>query len=427
MKHFAWARMGPCLFFVCLSPVTCRSLVIWISSHNICTVRWCLKQKEIDLKVREPTASRILPPGLEPDAEDQQVQQRIAGFTRWHEEQWDLRTFRKFFQTAMSWVQYLLGSRDNLLQLWKKHKHGPSERQRMYSLNRCWKRLVKKVQDFHCHWSGGNFRETFQELREFKIRSIGFSRQTTITSTTWLCPSEKRMQTIATAHDNDPARPLNHVSQSTRKTARRTSIWGNWRIWPCRGSRKSHGETCRQFRHRHQIATERSVGFLRILQSLTICEFSKWGLVSVLQTSDGGCEQNTDSNSKCRYAQCVTTHTEQNEHIFITRSRVAQDCTSLCHSTIVIPVSCLIPCRTWRWPQAQVLTDFPHWSFWQSHQHTRSLVHDPYLPCEVPRQSGGSTQIPSITVSWCRANFLSSSFHGLTRDPNLHEEVSSLP
>ena len=29
--------------------------------------------------------------------------------------------------------------------------------------------------------------------------------------------------------------------------------------------------------------------------------------------------------------------------------------------------------------------------------HTRPLVHDPYLPCDVPRQSGGSTQIPSLT------------------------------
>ena len=29
--------------------------------------------------------------------------------------------------------------------------------------------------------------------------------------------------------------------------------------------------------------------------------------------------------------------------------------------------------------------------------HTRPSVHDPDLPCEVPRQSGGSTQIPSLT------------------------------
>ena len=29
--------------------------------------------------------------------------------------------------------------------------------------------------------------------------------------------------------------------------------------------------------------------------------------------------------------------------------------------------------------------------------HTRPLVHDEYLPCDVPRKSGGSTLIPSLT------------------------------
>ena len=29
--------------------------------------------------------------------------------------------------------------------------------------------------------------------------------------------------------------------------------------------------------------------------------------------------------------------------------------------------------------------------------HTRSMAFDPYLPCDVPRQSDGSTQIPSLT------------------------------
>ena len=29
--------------------------------------------------------------------------------------------------------------------------------------------------------------------------------------------------------------------------------------------------------------------------------------------------------------------------------------------------------------------------------YTTPLAHDPYLPCEVPRQSSGSTQIPSLT------------------------------
>ena len=57
--------------------------------------------QEVDRKVREPPAQGILPSGLEPDAEDQQVQQRLAGFDRRNEHR-DLGALRKFFQTAMS-------------------------------------------------------------------------------------------------------------------------------------------------------------------------------------------------------------------------------------------------------------------------------------------------------------------------------------
>ena len=32
-----------------------------------------------------------------------------------------------------------------------------------------------------------------------------------------------------------------------------------------------------------------------------------------------------------------------------------------------------------------------------SPSHPSPLAHDPYLPCDVPRQSGGSTRIPSLT------------------------------
>ena len=55
----------------------------------------------------------------------------------------------------------------------------------------------------------------------------------------------------------------------------------------------------------------------------------------------------------------------------ITRTCVAQDCTSLCPKTIVIHVSCLVPCRTWHWPQAQVLSHLPHLSFRRSLPHTQ--------------------------------------------------------
>ena len=68
---------------------------------------------------------------------------------------------------------------------------------------------------------------------------------------------------------------------------------------------------------------------------------------------------------------------------------------------VVIHVSCLIPCRSLTLttstsslppisstsPTFQTVSPAP----------TRSLVLDPYLPCDVPRQSGGSTQIPCLT------------------------------
>ena len=78
--------------------------------------------QEVDRKVRQPSAQGILLSGLEPDADDQQVQQRIAGFDRRHEQPRDLRALRKLFQKAMPRLQYLLGNRHCLLQLWKRFK-----------------------------------------------------------------------------------------------------------------------------------------------------------------------------------------------------------------------------------------------------------------------------------------------------------------
>ena len=56
---------------------------------------------------------------------------------------------------------------------------------------------------------------------------------------------------------------------------------------------------------------------------------------------------------------CHNTYWTERSH-FITRTLVAQDCISLCPKTIVIHVSCLFSCRTWHWPQAQVLSHLPH-------------------------------------------------------------------
>ena len=76
--------------------------------------------------------------------------------------------------------------------------------------------------------------------------------------------------------------------------------------------------------------------------------FSELGPVSVdcrknFQTTDGGCEQNTHSKSKYRCAQCVTTHTGQNDHISSrehARLKIARPCVP---ETAVICVSCLVP------------------------------------------------------------------------------------
>ena len=39
----------------------------------------------------------------------------------------------------------------------------------------------------------------------------------------------------------------------------------------------------------------------------------------------------------------------------------------------------------------------PHLPIFPTFSHPSPLAHDPYSPCDVPRQSGGSAQIPSLT------------------------------
>ena len=104
-------------------------------------------------------------------------------------------------------------------------------------------------------------------------------RSTAITqSTTRLCSSEKRMQTIARrARGKDSARLQNHPSQSTSSTKKRTTVRRNRRI--------------------------RAIGILSILQGLTIFDFfSELGRFSVawrkkLQTTDGGPRESGVSRS----------------------------------------------------------------------------------------------------------------------------------
>ena len=106
------------------------------------------------------------------------------------------------------------------------------------------------------------------------------------------------------------------------------------------------------------------------------------------------CEQNTHSNSKYRCAQCVTTITEQNDHISlrdhawlkIAHLCVSKKLSSTCHVTFL----------------AAPHTDHNHkfsltYLTYFSPSHPSLLAHDPYLPCEDSRHSGRSTQTPFLT------------------------------
>ena len=71
--------------------------------------------QEVNWEVREPQHK-------DPFLQDLSQTQKMAGIDRRHEQHRYLRTLRKFFQSAMSWLQYQLGNGNNLLQLWKKYE-----------------------------------------------------------------------------------------------------------------------------------------------------------------------------------------------------------------------------------------------------------------------------------------------------------------
>ena len=90
------------------------------------------------------------------------------------------------------------------------------------------------------------------------------------------------------------------------------------------------------------------------------------------QTTYGRCKQNAHSNSMCRCAQCVTTHTEQHDHVS-SREHAWLKIAHLCVPKQLSSMSCFIPCRTWHWPQAQALFHLPHLSFRRSLPHAQVL------------------------------------------------------
>ena len=89
-----------------------------------------------------------------------------------------------------------------------------------------------------------------------------------------------------------------------------------------------------------------------------------------LRPTDGECEQYTHKYSTWRVAQ--HDHISSRKHAWL-KSCKAQDCTSMRRKTSVIHVSCIIPCRTWHWPLAQVLSHLPLLSFRRSHGHSQDF------------------------------------------------------
>ena len=241
----------------------------------------------------------------------------------------------------------------------------------------------------------------------------------TTQSTTWLCSSEKRMQTIARrAPGKDPRRKKNHSSQSTSKTAKRTTIRGHRRIRLSRltpkqvvGSTKGRGETCRQLRHRWQIGTEpigrRAIGILSILQALTIGEIflrvrTSFGcLEKNLQPTDGRCEQYTHEYST---VQSCTAWSH-----FITRTRVAQE---LQGSGLHIFVS------------LKQLSSTCHVSFFAApdtdHKHKFSLTHLVYFSYLSDSLTSTHKIYPIFTLRCSTAEWR------INTNPNSHKEWGTL-
>ena len=133
----------------------------------------------------------------------------------------------------------------------------------------------------------------------------------------------------------------------------------------CRQIRQDREPTCKQLRHRRQRVTQpigrRAIGILSILQALTTGDIflrvrTGFGcLEKNLQPTDGVCEQYTHKYSTHRVAQ--HDHISSREHAWL-KSCKSSGLHIFVSKPIFIHVSCLVLCRA---------------------------------------QSGGSTQIPSLT------------------------------
>ena len=234
----------------------------------------------------------------------------------------------------------------------------------------------------------------------------------TTQSTARLCSSEKRMQTIAwRALGKDPRRIQSHSSQSTNKTAKRTlkQVGGstNSRGEICRQIRQDRRPTCKQLRHRRQIGPNTLED-----EQLEFSAFFKpwqwWNCFLRVGTGFGCLEKKPPANRRgvwivhpqIQHVQSCTAWSH-----FITRTRVAlklKDCTSLCPQNNCHPrvMSHCFAAPDTDHQHKFSLTHFIHFTYLSDSltcTHASPVALDPYFPCDVPRQSGGSAHVPSLT------------------------------
>ena len=136
-----------------------------------------------------------------------------------------------------------------------------------------------------------------------------------------------------------------------------------------------------------------------------------------LQPTDRRCEQCTHKYSTYRVAQHITFHHANTRG---SRLRIAHLCVP---QTLVIHVSCLIPCRTWHWPPAQVHSHpFHHFSFLSTSPPFRRLRLHPKSAFRWHsrlQNRGKNLNVVFVLLRCCRGNadVQSSSLHSVRAGP----------
>ena len=229
----------------------------------------------------------------------------------------------------------------------------------------------------------------------------------TTQSTTRLCWSNKRVQTIARrAPGKDPARLQNHPSQSTSKTNEGVERH-DFAVEPQTGWR-----FCQQQRRNLPTVLSSSSNLDRTYWKTSSWnsrhsswpgdlwkKFSELGPVSVAWRKNSsqpaaGVNSTPTSTSRTEMHSMITFHHANTRGSRAAKLRIAHLCAILKQLSSTCHVSLLAALANHKHKfSLTYLISLPT----ISPTHTRPSVHDPYLPCEVPRQRSGSTQIPSLT------------------------------